>query len=115
TDQGETVRTGFRFVADVQEMRESERGFLEPPPNAPDAAPGELDLVLVPALGATPEGHRLGYGAGFYDVTLPEFCPAARSVIVAFDFQMLGELPVSELDFACDAVVTDKRAFEARR
>jgi 5-formyltetrahydrofolate cyclo-ligase len=113
-DEGETVRTGFRWVADVQDMRESPRGFLEPPPSAPEAAAGELDLVLVPALGATPAGDRLGYGAGFYDVTLPEFCPPARSVVVVFDFQMLGELPVSELDFACDAVVTDNRVFEAR-
>lgn len=114
-DAGETLRTGFRLVEDVLEMRESERGFLEPALGAPEAVAGELDLVLVPALGATPEGHRLGYGAGFYDVTLPEFCPPARSVIAAFDFQILGELPVSELDFACDTVVTDKRTFEASK
>jgi 5-formyltetrahydrofolate cyclo-ligase len=101
--------TGFREVREVSMLAERGRGFLEPDPRAYRATQGDLDLVIVPALGVAASGHRLGYGAGFYDVTLPEFCPPARSLVVAFDFQMLAELPAAPHDVVCDVVVTDKR------
>jgi len=63
----------------------------------------------VPALAVASSGHRLGYGSGFYDATLPDFCPPALSIVVAYDFQLLAELPVSAHDIACDIVVTDAR------
>ncbi len=68
---------------------------------------------MVPALAVTDTDHRLGYGRGFYDVTLPDFCPPALSVVVAFDFQLLAELPVLEHDVACEVVVTDARVIRA--
>jgi 5-formyltetrahydrofolate cyclo-ligase len=95
--------------ARVDELVTSEAGFLEPPPSAIAAGRGEVDVVIVPALAVSGTGHRLGYGAGFYDRVLPMYCPPALSVTVAFDFQLLGELPVFDWDFACDVVVTDER------
>jgi 5-formyltetrahydrofolate cyclo-ligase len=109
------VRTGFAETRDPAELAERGRKFLEPPPDAPRAARGELDLVMVPALAVTDGGHRLGYGVGFYDATLPDFCPPARSLLVAFEFQLLAELPVFEHDVACDLVVTDGRTIDARK
>ena len=114
-DAGAALRTGFRLVDDPAELAERGRGFLEPLPDAPEAERGDLDVILVPALAVARDGHRLGYGAGFYDATLPDFAPPARSVIVAFDFQLLGELPTAEHDFACDRVVTDARELECAR
>jgi 5-formyltetrahydrofolate cyclo-ligase len=102
-------RTGFRRVDELRLLAERGRGFAEPPPDAPEAARGDLDLVIVPALAVAENGHRLGYGAGFYDVTLPDVCPPACSVAVAFSFQLLAELPPGEHDVACDWVITDER------
>jgi 5-formyltetrahydrofolate cyclo-ligase len=110
--QGETLRTGFRLLENPLELADHGHGFLEPGLRAPEAQRGDMDVIVVPALAVTPGGHRLGYGAGFYDVTLPDFCPPGRAVIVAFDFQLLGELPIAEFDFACHRVVTDQREFE---
>jgi 5-formyltetrahydrofolate cyclo-ligase len=95
--------------AHLDELVASAAGFLEPPPSARAAGRGEVDVIVVPALAVSGTGHRLGYGAGFYDRVLPEYCPPALAVTVAFDFQLLGELPVFEWDFACDVVVTDER------
>lgn len=106
-------RTGFRRVDDVTELAERGRGFNEPPPDAPEARPGDVDLVVVPALAAAADGHRIGYGAGFYDATLPDVCPPARSVVVVFDFQLLAEVPSTSHDVACDVVVTDARVIDA--
>lgn len=101
--------TGFRRVDDPTALAERGRRFSEPPPDAQRAAPGEIGAIIVPALAVTLAGMRLGYGAGFYDVTLPEFRPPARAVVVAFDFQLVVELPAEEHDVACDIVVTDRR------
>jgi 5-formyltetrahydrofolate cyclo-ligase len=105
-------KTGFREVKSVSELADRGQRFFEPPPDAPSADRGQLDLLIVPALAAAADGHRLGYGSGFYDATLPDFCPPARSLVVIYDFQLLGELPATENDVACNWVVTDKRTLE---
>ncbi len=108
-------RTGFRETPDPGLLTERGRGFAEPPLDAAEAARGDIDLVVVPALAVALSGHRLGYGAGFYDATLPDVCPPALSVVVAFSFQLLAELPIQANDFACDFVVTDERSSAAER
>ena len=54
-------------------------------------------------------GQRLGYGRGYYDRALPRVAPPAFTVAVAFDWQVVIELPVTEGDVAVDAVLTDAR------
>jgi 5-formyltetrahydrofolate cyclo-ligase len=86
-------------------------GFREPPADAPPAS--ELDVIVVPALAVDPRGHRIGYGAGHYDRTLAALGPGVVSVAVAFDFQLLAEIPNTDGDVAVGWVVTDERAMEA--
>ena len=101
--------SGELAAAWLPELVPSEAGFLEPPRAAPAALRGEVDVIVVPALAVSPAGHRLGYGSGFYDRILPGYCPPAFAVAVAYDFQLMGELPAFDWDFACHAVVTDTR------
>lgn len=104
----------FCFVADPSELEERGYGFREPSAQAPRASRGEVDVVLVPALAVDPRGHRLGYGAGYYDRTLPAYVPPAFAVAVAYDFQLLVELPTTDHDVAVHCVVTDARTIEVR-
>ncbi|HTA92638.1 MAG TPA: 5-formyltetrahydrofolate cyclo-ligase [Polyangiaceae bacterium] len=105
-------KTGFREVKSESELALRGQRFFEPPPDAPSAERGQIDLVIVPALAAAANGQRLGYGSGFYDATLPDFCPPARALVVVYDFQLLGELPATENDVPCHWVVTEKRTLE---
>jgi 5-formyltetrahydrofolate cyclo-ligase len=107
TGEGD-MSTGFRLVAAVEELVVREHRFAAPSPAAPLALRGDVDVVVVPALAAAPNGHRLGYGAGFYDATLADVCPPALSIVVVHDFQLMLELPLEPHDRACDAVVTDR-------
>lgn len=100
----------FRFVADPATMEERGLGFREPSPADPEAT--QLDAIVVPALQIDPRGYRIGYGAGFYDRTLPRFAPPARAIGVCFDFQLIAEVPVTEHDVALGFVVTDARVLE---
>lgn len=106
----ETREMTFRFAA-AADLEDRGFGFAEPGPDAPLA--NGLDVVVVPALAVAPSGHRLGYGAGFYDRTLPRFCPPAVAVTVAYDYQLLAEVPVTDGDFATSWIVTDARALQA--
>jgi 5-formyltetrahydrofolate cyclo-ligase len=100
----------FRFVDDPATLEERGLGFREPDASAPEAA--ALDVVLVPALQIDGRGHRIGYGAGFYDRTLPRFAPPAVTVGVAFSFQLIAEVPVTEGDIPVALVVTDDQILD---
>ena len=102
----------FRLVDDVARLEEAGYGFAEPPADAPEAT--ELDVVVVPALAVDPNGHRIGYGAGYYDRTLPKFVPPAIAIAVAYDWQLVAEVPVTPGDVSVAWVVTDARVFDAR-
>lgn len=100
----------FRFVADPASLEERGLGFCEPAPDAEEAT--SLDVVIVPALQLDGRGHRIGYGAGFYDQALPRFAPPARSVGVAFDFQLVAEVPDTPGDVRLSLIVSDERVLE---
>jgi 5-formyltetrahydrofolate cyclo-ligase len=102
----------FRFVDEVSVLEEQGYGFLEPAPDAPVAT--ALDAIIVPAIAVDPTGHRIGYGAGYYDRTLPVFAPPAVSIAVAYDWQLVAEVPATEGDVRVAWVVTDVRTFDAR-
>jgi 5-formyltetrahydrofolate cyclo-ligase len=109
----ETRVMTFRFVDRTESLVEQGSGFREPAQSAPAATPGGLELIVVPALAVGPAGHRLGYGAGYYDRTLPVFAPPAVTVAVAFDFQLLAEVPVTQGDVPVSWIVTDTRTLLA--
>jgi len=102
----ETNDMVFRFVDDVAKLEEAGYGFAEPAADAPVAT--ELDVVVVPAIAVDPTGHRIGYGAGYYDRTLPKH-PTATSIAVAYDWQLIAEVPALPDDVAVKVVVTDIR------
>ena len=97
----------FRQVVDMESMHERGQGFLDPGPDAPEAE--ALDVIVVPGLAFDPRGYRIGYGAGYYDRTLPRFRPPALAVGVAFDFQLAPDLPSTDNDVPVDLIVTDER------
>ena len=103
----------FRFAPDVDAMEERGFGFREPSADAREAREGELSVIVVPALVLDTTGHRIGYGAGYYDRTLPRFAPPAVTIAVAYDFQLIAEVAVTEGDVAVEWIVTDKRAERA--
>ena len=109
----ESEHTALALVADPSELVARGRRFAEPAESAPRAERGDVDLVIVPALAVAPTGHRLGYGGGFYDTMLPDFCPPGVAVVVAFDFQLVAELPIEPHDVPCAFVVTDGRTLAA--
>jgi 5-formyltetrahydrofolate cyclo-ligase len=67
-----------------------------------------IDLVIVPGLGFTGDGHRIGRGMGFYDRFLaqPEF--VGLSCGLCFEEQVVDEVPVLDHDMPLSMLATDK-------
>jgi 5-formyltetrahydrofolate cyclo-ligase len=108
----ETRAMTFRF-AQTESLEERGLGFCEPLASAAEPARGDLDVIVVPAIAIDPSGHRIGYGAGYYDRTIPKFAPPAITIGVAFDFQLVAEVPFTEHDVRLAQVVTDEREMVA--
>jgi len=103
------------LVADPSELDERGHGFAEPPDNAAAVDVDEGLLVIVPALAVDLNGQRIGYGKGYYDRLLAAIAPPAFALAVAYDFEIMAEVPVTEGDYAVDMVVTDVRSFRIAR
>jgi 5-formyltetrahydrofolate cyclo-ligase len=82
-------------------------GIAEPGLHCPAFPLKCLDLALVPGLGFDEAGHRLGRGRGFYDRLLAEI--AAAKCGVAFDQQIVGEIPAEEHDIHMNFILTPTR------
>ncbi len=66
-----------------------------------------IDLVVVPGLGFTPAGHRIGRGMGFYDRFLAQPDFLGLSCGLAFEDQTVPELPVLDHDMPLSMLATD--------
>src|SRR6266478_3340959 len=88
-------------------------GILEPSPAAAELVP---DIMLVPLAAFDRAGHRIGYGAGHYDVTLAHLrkAKAVIAIGIAFAAQEIATIPALAHDVALDYVLTEKQSFDFR-
>jgi 5-formyltetrahydrofolate cyclo-ligase len=91
----------FRLWVPGGELVAERFGTLRP--TGPEAVP---DFLLVPLLAFDAKGGRLGYGAGFYDRTLPTL-PNRFRLGCAYAAQQVDEVPVGPYDIPLDAVATE--------
>jgi 5-formyltetrahydrofolate cyclo-ligase len=88
-------------------------GIREPVPQAPRLDP---DILLVPLLAFDRAGHRIGYGAGYYDLTITQLRakkPIA-AVGIAFAAQEIETVPTTDFDAPLDLVLTEKATIDLR-
>jgi 5-formyltetrahydrofolate cyclo-ligase len=87
-------------------------GIPEPRESVP-ARIEDVDLIIVPGAAFDEHGNRLGYGAGFYDRLLPAF--RRMTIALAFEAQILPQVPVSSHDIPVKKIVTEKRIITVER
>ena len=93
----------FIYMTDLSEVSEGYAGIPEPIADGP-IADDLTALVLMPGLAFDPQGHRIGYGGGFYDKFLAEE-PNHPTIALCYDFQMLPALETEEYDIPVDCVL----------
>ena len=88
-------------------------GIREPKPDAPEVDP---DILLVPLLAFDRAGYRIGYGAGYYDMTIARLRTLKRitAVGIAFAAQEVPEIPKTPRDERLDLVLTERETIDLR-
>lgn len=93
----------FIWMDDLSQVEKGYAGIPEPMADGP-VADDETALVLMPGLAFDPEGHRIGYGGGFYDKFLAGE-PGHPTLALCYDFQMFERLETEEFDIPVDTVI----------
>ncbi|MXY60809.1 MAG: 5-formyltetrahydrofolate cyclo-ligase [Cenarchaeum sp. SB0665_bin_23] len=94
----------FKNVQDTQDLIPGMFGIMEP---RETCAIGYPDILVVPAVGATLSGIRLGYGSGYYDRYVKKNMPA--TVCIIMDKQIVKKIPSNPTDALMDWIVTESR------
>ncbi|KAF0196788.1 MAG: 5-formyltetrahydrofolate cyclo-ligase [Bacillota bacterium] len=85
--------------------------ILEPEGDIRVANPALLDLVFVPGVAFDSESYRLGFGGGFYDRFLLRLGTHTLKVGIAYQFQVMAQIPRDPHDIALDGVCTERGLF----
>ena len=94
----------FYRIASVEDVVPGYYGIPEPE----KACQEELfeGLLIVPGTAFDRQMHRMGYGGGFYDTWLERYGSQVTACGLAYDFQLLDEIPVEQHDRRMDIVIT---------
>jgi len=100
----------LRKVEGLAGLAEGRFGILEPCPTGIDHTAEEADLIVVPGVAFDQDGHRIGYGKGFYDRFLRHPGRKAHLIGLCHDFQLIeGKIPAEVHDIRMEIIVTDRR------
>ena len=93
----------FISMEDLSQVAKGYSGIPEPIHDGPIAR-DETALVLMPGLAFDPQGHRIGYGGGFYDKFLARE-PGHPTIALCYAFQVFEALETEEFDIPVDCVL----------
>jgi 5-formyltetrahydrofolate cyclo-ligase len=99
-------------LSDFTDLEPDKLGILTPKSSQPAASP--FDIAITPGLGFTEKGDRLGYGRGYYDRWFAKN-KVKTKIGVAYEVQIVSELPLEETDLPLDILVTEKRTIDLRK
>lgn len=100
-------------LQDLSELQPGRFGIPEPQAALRSVAdrrcdPQSVDTLIVPGLAFDLQGHRLGYGAGYFDRLLQHMRPSATVVGLAYECQIFPSVPVDPHDVPVHYLLTER-------
>lgn len=102
-----------RVVHSVDDLKRGTMNVWEPQVHCAPVPVAELDVILVPGLAFTRTGARLGRGGGYYDRLLAQPQCRARRLAVAFEAQIIEDIPCEAHDQRVPQIITESGLIEA--
>lgn len=106
----------FYKINNLEDLVTSKFGVSEPIPDddnlfeVSEDRVKEKTIMIIPGLAFDNKGNRLGYGKGYYDQYLSrEYAKDFIKIAVAYDFQIIDEVPTDEYDIPIDYIVTPSK------
>ncbi|MCY4618679.1 MAG: 5-formyltetrahydrofolate cyclo-ligase [Chloroflexi bacterium] len=102
-----------REVTELSQLTDSAFGLREPDPElCPPADPASADIVVVPGIAFSADGHRLGMGGGYYDRFLSQ--SESLRIALVYEMQLVDTIPRAHHDEPVDLIVTELRVVKCR-
>ena len=101
----------FRKIEDFRSLEIGNCDIMEPKEGC--KVDNNLDIIVVPTVGISPTGVRLGYGHGFYDKFLTK--KEVITISLTLEKQIIKNIPKSEHDINMDWIITEDRMFQAEK
>lgn len=83
-------------------------GILEPAEKQNKIDENNIDTVFLPGVAFDLNGGRIGYGGGFYDRFLGKSREDTVKIALAYEFQIMSNVPMEDTDMRVDGIITEK-------
>ena len=118
-DEAGANKLGLWLLESMDELIVGKWKILEPPrerwgESGKEVAPTEIDFAIIPGVGFSREGARMGNGQGYYDRLLPLLRPDCPLVALCYECQLFDDLIVGPHDVFMDRVVTEAAVYHGR-
>ncbi|GAB6095786.1 5-formyltetrahydrofolate cyclo-ligase [Desulfatiferula olefinivorans] len=109
-DRENNRTTLFKIENLKEDLKAGANGMPEPDPDRCKAVPPEqIDIAIVPGLAFDEKGGRIGIVDNFYDKFIARLPMTTRKVAIAFEEQVINQVPADSRSKYIDIIVTDKR------
>ena len=93
-----------------RELEKGKMGIFEPKQEYRRLFPPEdIDLIILPGIAYDIRGNRIGRGCGYYDNFLRKICSSTKIIALAFEIQIVINIPADPNDFPVHKIITEKR------
>jgi 5-formyltetrahydrofolate cyclo-ligase len=100
----------------INELNPGSFDIMEPiPSKCKIASYKNIDIVLVPGVGFDRNFNRLGYGGGFYDKLLEKLPVKIPRIALAFNLQIIKDIPAMAHDLKVDTIITEKEILSLKQ
>jgi 5-formyltetrahydrofolate cyclo-ligase len=118
-DEQGANKLGLWWLQSMDELIVGKWKILEPPRErwgepGKEIPPEELDLVIVPGVGFSRSGGRMGNGQGYYDRLLANVRPECPLIGLCYESQLFDDLIVGPHDVFMDRIVTECAVYEGQ-
>ncbi len=103
----------WRQIESTTDLVPARYGIPAPHADCPILMPNSGSVMLVPGIAFSPDGGRIGYGAGYFDRFLAECL--GISIGLGYDFQFVDRIPVEPHDIPVHIVVTETAVYRAAK
>jgi 5-formyltetrahydrofolate cyclo-ligase len=107
----EKYRIKLRKIGNMDvDLKPGPQGVLEPDPSRCKIVPIQsIDIAIIPGIAFDEKGGRIGTGEGYYDRLIPKLSITTRKVALAFENQIIQQVPMESHDKHVDIIITEER------
>ena len=113
TDVANTIIIPVEIKDVERDLKISQFGYLEPKTeNVIQVQPEKFDLIIVPGVVFDYNLNRIGFGKGYYDRILKLKRQNTKAIAIAYEFQVLDEIPFEDHDIKMDMIITEENIYK---